>query len=268
MPLPTFIVVGAMKGGTTSLFNYLSGQPGVSMSFVKETNYFTTEYNRGLEWYESLFPEHDEHTCAVGEASPNYTKRHLWPEASERIASDLPDVKIIFVARDPVERFYSHVVHNYAHGRERKPIKHLARPTSNYIITSMYSYQLSAYTCLFDRDQIMIVDSDNLQRNTADTVREVIGFIKADPMIDLGVLGERHHRSSEKMQRSMIDRRLGSPRLRSVLKRILPAKLSEPQPFERSSFDVDVRARVCELLAEDAESFRSQTGMSFEHWSI
>ncbi len=132
-----------MKGGTTSLHRYLGSHSEVCISRRKETDYFLgrREYQRGLSWYSSQF---NRHATALGEASPNYTKRHLWAGVPERIAQTLPEVRLIYVVRDPIERIVSHYVHNYAHGREKRRFSKAVTSGSNYVKTSMYAYSYLA----------------------------------------------------------------------------------------------------------------------------
>ena len=102
---PDFIIIGVQKGGTTSLFNYLSQHPQISLSRVKEVHYFDVGYQFGVEWYQQFFPlEKDRHGKLVGEASPYYI---FHPLAAQRIKQDLPSIKIIILLRNPIVRAYS-----------------------------------------------------------------------------------------------------------------------------------------------------------------
>jgi hypothetical protein len=104
--LPNFLIVGAMKSGTTSLARYLGAHPQAYVAPEKEINFFERGYvwNRGVDWYASRF-EGAGDALAVGEASPSYM---YWPTAIERMASVVPDARLIALLRDPVERAYSH----------------------------------------------------------------------------------------------------------------------------------------------------------------
>ena len=115
MMLPTFIVIGAMKCGTNSLHRYLKLHPQICMSSTKEPNYFVEEknYAEGIDWYQSLFKDS---TKALGECSTNYSKRPFFQGVAQRIQAVLPDVKLIYLLRDPVERIISHYRHNFAEG--------------------------------------------------------------------------------------------------------------------------------------------------------
>lgn len=103
-----------MKAGTTSLHRYLSGQPDICMSTQKELDFFVLEKNwsRGWGWYRSHFkPEGPAVLC--GESSTNYTKHPRFGGVAHRIRQRLPDVKLVYLLRDPVERCVSHVLHRW-----------------------------------------------------------------------------------------------------------------------------------------------------------
>ena len=108
--LPTFITIGAMKCGTHSLHQYLDLHPEIAMSQRKELNFFLTEakFAQGLEWYSAQIAGNG---TARGESSPNYSKCHMFPGVAERMHATLPDIKLIYLVRDPVERAVSHYVH-------------------------------------------------------------------------------------------------------------------------------------------------------------
>ena len=105
---PTFLIIGAAKCGTTSLFQLLRTHPEIGMSAVKEPNFFSRdpEFQRGWEWYESLFAGH-EAKVAVGEASHTYTKIGIYPHAVTRIVERLPEAKLLYIVRHPLVRMES-----------------------------------------------------------------------------------------------------------------------------------------------------------------
>ena len=115
-PLPTFLTIGTMKGGTSALHSYLAEHPQVGMSKPKETDFFSRPDHGGhdLAWYRSRFSGSGPQ---FGESSTNYTKRHLFDGVVDRMQPVLPDVRLIFLARDPIERAVSHFLHNVAKGR-------------------------------------------------------------------------------------------------------------------------------------------------------
>lgn len=206
-----------MKSGTTSLFHYLEEHPEVCMSKIKEPNFFLgqEEYKKGLHWYSKLFEKN--HSVAFGEASTNYSKRHRWEGVPSRIFKDLPNVKLIYVVRDPVERVISHYIHNVAHGRERKSFKKAASPDSIYLKTSMYYYQIEEYLKFFELTDFLFVDSLNLSSNTEDTMKEIFRFIGVSENIKIKNINKKHHSSKNKRMKSMLDYIIHSERIKNIL---------------------------------------------------
>lgn len=111
--LPTYIIAGAMRSGTTALNSYLREHPDVAVSTTKEVHFFDSFYDRGVEWYREQFP-HSETAQAVGEATPNYM---FSTTALDRIKETLPDVKLVVMLRNPIDRAYSHYWHDRARGK-------------------------------------------------------------------------------------------------------------------------------------------------------
>ena len=103
--LPSFVIIGAMKCATTTLAEQLGAQPGVFISDPKEPNFFSDDavFRRGMNWYASLF-DSAESGAMLGEASTHYTKLPTHPKACERMLAALPDAKLIYVMRHPVDR--------------------------------------------------------------------------------------------------------------------------------------------------------------------
>ena len=131
--LPNLIVIGAQKCGTSVLHYYLSLHPEVSMSKPKELNFFIEERNwpRGVDWYTAHF---DAEARVRGEASPNYTAFPQHQGVPERMASVVPDAKLIYMVRDPLERIAAHWVHNYAKRREKGDLAEtLTHPNTSYV---------------------------------------------------------------------------------------------------------------------------------------
>ncbi|CAM3980872.1 sulfotransferase [Nocardiopsis rhodophaea] len=126
--LPTFLIVGAQRCGTTSLFKALIQHPHVVGPVLRKgVHYFDTSYDRGEDWYRGHFPTRaatrargDRPRVEVGESSPYYL---FHPLAAERIARDLPGVRVIVLLRDPVERAYSAHSHERARGFESEPFE-------------------------------------------------------------------------------------------------------------------------------------------------
>jgi hypothetical protein len=106
--LPEFMIIGAAKAGTTALNEYLSQHPQIFMCPLKEPQFFSTDviYERGLAWYEGLFADAKSGQIC-GEASTSYTFFPSTPLTPQRIHQAIPNVKLIYLIREPVSRIQS-----------------------------------------------------------------------------------------------------------------------------------------------------------------
>jgi sulfotransferase family protein len=138
--LPDFIIIGAQKGGTTSLYAYLSQHPDIARALRKEIHFFNEHYKNGLHWYRSFFPTSaavDRHLRATGrrlqtgEATPDYLFHPLVPE---RMHGVLPRAKLIVVLRDPVSRAYSHYQHLRNRGYEPRSFSEAVEGEHNLLL--------------------------------------------------------------------------------------------------------------------------------------
>lgn len=159
--MPDFLIIGAMKAGTTSLFKWLGAHSGCSLPAEKEPNVFCDDDWRGrMQGYNELFAGIPART-STGEASHLYTAPRFAESASRRILEALPDVKLVFIARDPVSRLRSSYRHEVQRGRESRPLPE-AVGTGRYIGKSQYFRCLSPYLECFSRRQILVVTSEEL----------------------------------------------------------------------------------------------------------
>lgn len=178
--LSNLIVIGAMKCATTTLHRYLDAHPDIAMSEPKELNFFGGppewlggNWHRGVEWYAAQFrPE----APVRGETSPGYTSPS-YPEAAERMAQIVPEVRLVYMVRDPIERAVSQYLHHRAEGTERRPIEEaLLDPQSQYLARSRYHARLEPYLARFPRAQILICAQEDLLERRQATLRELYGF--------------------------------------------------------------------------------------------
>ena len=201
--LPDFVIIGTMKGGTTSMFQYLSQHPQVRPPFRKEIKFFDIHYPRGLGWYRSHFPLQFKMKdgALTGEATPYYL---FHPLAAERMAHDLPNVKLIILLRNPVDRTYSHYSHIQRVGREPLPFdraiaaepdrltgeveKIIADPNYStfmhghysYLARSRYAEQLPRWLERFPREQILILPSEDLTTSPYAAFEKTLKFLGLD----------------------------------------------------------------------------------------
>ena len=179
--LPTFLIIGGTKCGTTSLFAYLDAHPDVFMA-PKELRYFSAAHNhhRGPSWYRAQF-EGAEGFAAVGEASNAYTRDPVYPGVPERIARLLPEARLLYLVRDPMRRIESHWRHRLVTGTEWRSADAALRADPGYVAASLYGRQLSLYLDRFERERILVVRSEGLFAEPDRWLARICGFIGVAP---------------------------------------------------------------------------------------
>lgn len=166
---PDFIIIGAMKSGTTTLYERLSGHPRIMMCEPKEPMFFSRESvrARGEGWYRGLFADAGpEQVC--GEASTCYSRWPHFGEVAGRIAAVMPDVKLIYIMRHPVDRAYSHYGWEMRH-RVTMTFEEAMECDPAIIDASLYMRQIEQYLKHFRREQLLLLTLDDL-RNEPDRV--------------------------------------------------------------------------------------------------
>ena len=266
MTLPSFLVVGAMKAGTTSLWAYLRRHPDIWMPEEKELDFFVAEkrWGLGLGWYREQFDGADG-AAAIGEASTNYAKHPLFAGVPERITATLPDVRIVYVVRHPIDRIVSHYRHAIGAGWEKRPIARAVAADPQYLDVSRYAMQLERYLDHVDRERVLVVFSDELRdpATRAAAFKRVTAFVGARPGIDVDLDDELHAAEervapkrgvaavAEALPGRAIARRLAPPPLRRMWHRA--TALDHP---DRVRLPDDVSRSLGEALAPDVARFR------------
>lgn len=204
--LPTFLIIGAMKAGTTSLYHYLREHPAVFMPEFKAPEYFAggAHWRRGVGWYRGLFAAASPSAVALGEASNVYTKYPRYPGVPERIALTIPNVKLVYAIRDPVDRIRSHWQTRAAEGVERLPLERAVLANPIYLDYSRYAMQIERYLSVFPREQLLIVRAEDLRENRRATVRRVYDFLEVDPDYVPGNIDRAFYRTGDRAARSPV----------------------------------------------------------------
>lgn len=205
---PTWLIAGAQKTGTTSLFELLATHPEVRRPELKEIDYFTWFYHRPRSWYRSFFP------LAVGggvtgEASPSYLYDIRTPA---RVARDLPEARIIVLLRNPVDRAISHYHHERARGLEplgleaaldaeaarlageRERVRReetyvsIALRHWSYVDRGRYASQLERWLEVVPRDRMLVMFAESLFGHPQQAYTRVLSFLGLDgfapPLVD------------------------------------------------------------------------------------
>lgn len=219
MPNVHFLIVGAQKAGTTSLFEYVRRHPGIYMPPEKEVAFFAIDhlYQRGLDWFEARVTRNAPPGAVCGSASvgdmtgtpfrdisldawrPTRTAEaeQIEDVIPQRIHHALPDARLLCVLRDPVQRALSHYRMAVLDGLESEPfdaaitrlmepraIEHaraVATGHNGYVARGEYGRILAGFLRVFSREQMMIVFSSDLARNTRNVLSSVFAFVGVDP---------------------------------------------------------------------------------------
>lgn len=205
--LPDFIIIGAQRCGTTSLYKYLCQHPEVYPSFPKEIHYFSNYYQKGINWYRSHFPllsvksrntGPGKGKFLTGEATPYYLPH---PHAPRRAASVVPEAILIILLRDPVKRAYSHYFHEVQMGVEKlsfekaisKEVERLDhefdRMTEDenyrsfnyqhfsYLARGEYADQIERWMQYYTADRTLFLNSDHLNSDPSSSFLKVTRFL-------------------------------------------------------------------------------------------
>lgn len=252
--LPNLVVIGAMKCGTSALHTLLDRHPEIAMSDPKELNFFfgppvlprdlaairpakrardvtwqIGNRHRGVAWYARHWgPE----APVRGESSPGYTSPDR-PSVAARMASLLPDARLVYIVRDPIERALSQYRHHRAEGSESRPVDDaLLDPRSQYLARSRYHERLEPFVECFGRGRLAVVSQEELALDARPVLRHVFEHAGADPSFRLG--GDE-------------------------------APAARP---DRPGATARLRAGLAEALRDDVERLRELAGRDFPLWSL
>jgi hypothetical protein len=174
------LIIGAMKAGTTSLFDYLVAHPQIARCRPKEPNFFGSpkKWHKGREWYESLWPDYDptRHAYAL-EASTHYAKHPMHEEAARRIAGFDARFKFLYIVRDPVARIESHIAHNIAEGRIT--LESYPKRVPHAVNISRYAFQLDRFRKAVGQE-VLVLDFDELKDDPQRLLRRCTDFLGID----------------------------------------------------------------------------------------
>jgi hypothetical protein len=293
MARPTFFIIGAMKGGTTSLHGYLGEHPQIQMTAIKETNFFAgpprdnpymagEERVAGLAEYEALF---DPAAEVRGEASPSYTMYPRRPGVPERIREVVPEAKFVYVVRDPLDRLVSHYLHSLSFDGEERSLREAlgdySDPECPFTCPGFYAVQMERYLDRFPAERVLVVDQADLLDRRRETLREIFAFLGVDPEFVSPRFEEERNTGHD--LRGYSDSLVALKRLRS---RVSPVWLALPEgaranirgfarrtlapPLERpeEALDPVLREELVELYAPDTARLRELTGMALPSWSV
>ncbi len=287
------LIIGAMKSGTTSLFNYLADHPQICPSRTKEPDFFALDevYDQGLDWYFDLWNWRPGAQAVALEASTNYTKRPVFEHTADRIAAVTGvRFKFIYVMRDPLARIESQAKYAAYAGREVRGEAHariMPRYSRSYsldegvselaVAFSKYAYQLDPFAKLFPRQDIKLVSFEDLIGDPAAVLRDICGFLAIDPTHPFAVDGKAFNESAglTRPADAWLKLRAIGP-LEKLAVGLVPAAfrrrmrdMATSRPRGRFELTAAERAAVLQALAPDLVRLRDDFGFDAEAaWGI
>ncbi|WP_299880377.1 sulfotransferase [uncultured Cocleimonas sp.] len=285
MTLPNFLIIGAGRAGTTSMYNYLNQHPQIFMSPVKEPRFFAyvnnkpeykgpplginnlERYSTDLSSYKKLFSQVSNET-AIGEASVDYLYLH---SSAERMKVYIPDVKIIIILRQPVDRAYSQFWARVSSGMEPltdffqameaedERMRNNWPPQFHYKQKSFYASSLKHYFQLFDKSQIKIILYDDYSKDPKQTLNEITNFLGVNNVFEFDL--NRRYNSPRGLAKFQFINKIRSSRswVKTTLKDLIPSSFltylrnayNSLQFSRRPSLDKKLRKELTSIYIED-----------------
>lgn len=285
--LPDFCIVGAPKCGTTTLYQYLLRHPGVFMSTPKEMSFFSKPevYARGFDWYGQLFADaRDDQLC--GEASTTYARWPTFEGTADRMAAAIPDAKLLYLLRNPVDRLYSFYAHRM---REQvtADIETFLRETPEAVHSGLYRSQVDELLRRYPREQLHVLLLEDLKADPGGELERVRGFLglpefdflAAPPIV--ANQGSGRHAATTSITRA-IDAVKRTPVLGKATRLAPPAvrrrafawlqqgpvgrRLKRRHTSKMTPLTPALRRRLYALFAEDVASLEVFLGRDLSHW--
>ncbi len=269
-----FIIIGAQKAGTTSLAAQLSDHPGICFCRVKEPSYFNRagDWEAGLREYHQLYLPEDGQIC--GEASTMYTSLPQWQDTHSRLYAYNPELKLIYIMRQPVDRVISNYSHRLVRGLVKAPPEVAIFEDPAFINRSRYKFQITPYLELFDRERVLLLVFEEYaadQHRSLQTIAEFLGVSNDDFK---GVTTARRHRSVgdwywkyETVRKLVRSNAFQAPRslmptsIRKAVRRRLSNRLDE-QPY----FSPNLRHKIWQLVEDDVREIEQLMGRRLDMW--
>ena len=275
---PNYLVIGAAKAATTSLCAGLGKHPEVFMSTPKEINYFCFDevYARGWDWYQSAFKGSNE-AKAVGEGTVQYSQHSVWPKTVARIASTLPEARLIYITRHPLDRmesfWFQMLEMNY-------PIPFnffdaIRADPKRLIESSNYLREIDAYRKHFSDDQILVLFYEDFRENPYSVLRNCFEFLQVDPDYEPLDADHKTNMSDDKQVEAPWLKKLRIHRHYGVMSKLIPSAIKQnirkrtriPIP-NRPVWSDRNRHFIIEHLGSDTRTFLRRYGKSGDFWDL
>jgi len=266
--LPNFLIIGAMKCGTSTLHEQLARQPGIFMSEPKEPNYFSNDevFAQGVDWYRGLFAQAAGCTLR-GESSTHYTKLPTYPQTLARMRALLPALKLIYVMRHPVDRLVSHYIHECSMQVINAPLDEALDTNPELVQYGCYRMQIEPFLNAYGRESVLPVFLERMQVAPQDELERVCRFLgyPHQPMWVDAVA--RQNVSAERLRVGSLGRwLLQNPVLKALRRTLVPRSLRSALKArltmnERPQLSESSSARLAKVFDRDLATLGRELGV-------
>ena len=258
-PGPDFMIIGAMKAGTSTLYDQLARQPDIFMTTPKEPAFFADDaiYAQGADWYRSLFAEAPA-DARRGEASTHYTKLPTYPQTVARMQSLKLKPKLIYVIRNPVQRAMSHYLHERSQGVMGEDMTASFEAYPELVEYGCYALQVRPFVEAFGQDSIYLSSLEQLKADPDTEFAKIGAHIGSLSPLVWDHEARPQNVSAERMRRLpmhglLVESRLSKLLRRSLMPQSLRQKLRAARTMgtARPELPLPLRSRIEARFGED-----------------
>ena len=201
-----------------------------------------------------------------GEASPNYTNYPRFKGVAKEMYRVLPEAKLIYLVRDPIDRMVSAYLHNQRKGRVNGNLAEtITERGSTYLRRSRYHKQVQRFARLYPPENLMIIDQLDLLERRQETLADVFRFLDVDDTFWDSRYGQLRHETGRPTRPALAR---VSERVSPDLARRMSARSAVAAALQRPLVDADLHEELSAKLKPDIDRFREFTGRDFAHWSV
>ncbi len=278
MSFVDFMIIGAMKSGTTTLSQILSKHPDVCFCKVKEPHFFSKNpsWENNISDYRALYSPKNHQIC--GEASTTYT---CYPEFNQDIWNSLykfnPKLKLIYIMRDPVDRIVSHWMHMYLRGYTSETFENIVLQDPSYINRTRYYMQIRPYLENFGQEQVLLLSFEEFINNQSEVCKRITDFLSIDYSFEKKPEQFHANVSVGKTKRNIMIDQIKSNHGVKLMKKFFPNnfkiwtyknlhKLTERKIDQRPIVSNNYKEIIWNLLYLDIENIEKIMGRKLIEW--
>ena len=225
MNTPHYIIIGAMKSGTSTLAAQLGAQGGIFMTEPKEPQYFSDDpvYAKGPDWYGQLF-SHAKPGDLLGEASTHYTKLPTYPDTIARMKAACPKLRLVYMIRNPMARLVSHYIHAWSEAELTCPIEEALGTVPELVEYGLYAMQIAPFMEAYGKEAILLSSLERMKQNPEAELKRVAGHIGFEGPVAWVEDNAQENVSAERVRRLPLQGVIVDNPLATALRRALVPK--------------------------------------------